>query len=143
VRERMAEHRANPACNSCHKVIDPLGLALENYDATGAWRIKDNGVPIDPRGELYDGTKMAGPADLRGALMNHADTILLSFTESLLTYALGREVTAEDMPMVRAIVRDAGEADYKLSAFISGVVQSPAFQMSRAEPIETTTESRR
>jgi mono/diheme cytochrome c family protein len=138
VRERMEEHRANPACNSCHKVIDPLGLALENYDATGAWRIKDNGVPIDPRGELYDGTKMAGPADLRAALLNHSDAILLSFTENLLTYALGREVTAADMPTVRAIVREASKVNYKLSSFITGVVKSPAFRMSRAEITETT-----
>ena len=138
VRERMEEHRANPACNSCHKVIDPLGLALENYDATGAWRIKDNGVVVDPRGELYDGTKMAGPADLRAALLKHADAILLSFTESLLTYALGRQVEAADMPTVRAIVRDAGRANYKMSSFITGVVRSAAFQMSRVETTETT-----
>jgi hypothetical protein len=138
VRERMEEHRANPACNSCHKVIDPLGLALENYDATGAWRIKDNGVPVDPRGELYDGTKMAGPADLRRALLAHSDAILLSFTESLLTYALGRQVEAADMPTVRSIVRDAGLAEHKLSSFISGVVTSTAFQMSRAVTNDTT-----
>jgi mono/diheme cytochrome c family protein len=138
VRERMEEHRANPACNSCHKVIDPLGLALENYDATGAWRVKDNGVVVDPRGELYDGTKMAGPADLRAALLKHADAILLSFTESLLTYALGRQVEAADMPTVRTIVRDAGRANHKMSSFITGVVKSAAFQMSRAETTETT-----
>jgi hypothetical protein len=138
VRERMEEHRSNPACTSCHKVIDPLGLALENYDATGAWRIKDNGVLVDPRGELYDGTKMAGPADLRNALLKHADAILLSFTESLMTYGLGREVEASDMPAVRAIVRDAGRANNRLSAFISGVVRSAAFQMSKAGAMETT-----
>jgi hypothetical protein len=138
VRERMEEHRANPACNSCHKVIDPLGLALENYDATGAWRIKDNGVVVDPRGELYDGTKMAGPADLRAALLKHSDAILLSFTESLLTYALGRQVEAADMPTVRAIVRESGRAGNRMSSFISGVVNSAAFQMSRVEITETT-----
>ena len=138
VRERMEEHRANPACNSCHKVIDPLGLALENYDATGAWRIKDNGVLVDPRGELYDGTKMAGPADLRTALLKHSDAILLSFTESLLTYALGRQVEAADMPTVRAIVREAGRANHRMSSFITGVVKSTAFQMSRPDMAETT-----
>jgi hypothetical protein len=138
VRERMEEHRANPACNSCHKVIDPLGLALENYDATGAWRIKDNGVVVDPRGELYDGTKMAGPADLRVALLKHSDAILLSFTESLLTYALGRQVEAADMPTVRAIVRESGRANNRMSSFITGVVKSAAFQMSRADMTETT-----
>ena len=90
VRERMEQHRANPACTSCHKVIDPLGLALENFDPSGKWRIKDSGVPVDPTGVMYDGTKMSGPADLRQALMKHQDAILLSFTESLMTYALGR-----------------------------------------------------
>ena len=138
VRERMEEHRANPACTSCHKVIDPLGLALENYDATGAWRIKDNGVVVDPRGELYDGTRMAGPADLRMALLKHSDAILLSFTESLLTYALGRQVEASDMPTVRAIVRDSGRANNRMSSFITGVVKSAAFQMSRTDGSETT-----
>ena len=142
VRERMEEHRANPACTSCHKVIDPLGLALENYDATGAWRIKDNGVVVDPRGELYDGTKMAGPSDLRAALLKHSDAILLSFTESLLTYALGRQVEAADMPTVRAIVRDSARSNNRMSSFITGVVKSAAFQMSRGETTETTESAR-
>ena len=88
-RERMEEHRKNPACTSCHKVIDPLGLALENFDATGAWRIKDNEVPVDSVGDLYDGTKMDGPAGLREAMLKHSDMFLLSFTENLMTYALG------------------------------------------------------
>ena len=92
VRERMEQHRANPACRSCHRVIDPLGLALENFDVTGKWRIKDNGAPVDPTGELYDGTPMDGPAGLRKALLKHQDVFVLSFTESLLTYALGRRV---------------------------------------------------
>ncbi len=92
VRERMEEHRANPSCNSCHRVIDPLGLALENFDPSGKWRIKDSGVPVDPTGVMYDGTKMNGPADLRAALLKHSDVILVSFTESLMTYALGRPV---------------------------------------------------
>jgi hypothetical protein len=136
----MEEHRSNPACTSCHRVIDPLGLALENYDATGAWRIKDNGVPIDPTGELYDGTKMDGPAALRQALLKHSDVILLSFTESLMTYALGRRVEYEDMPAVRAIVRDAGRSDNRFSAFVAGIVKSAAFQMSTSEN-PTTTEA--
>jgi hypothetical protein len=143
VRERMEEHRANPACTSCHRVIDPLGLALENYDATGAWRIKDNGVPVDPTGELYDGTKMDGPAALRQALLKHSDVILLSFTESLMTYALGRRVEHEDMPTVRAIVRDAGRNNNRFSSFVAGVVKSPAFLMSTADEVTTTDEARR
>jgi hypothetical protein len=129
-RERMEEHRRNPACTSCHRVIDPLGLALDNFDATGAWRIKDNEVPVDSVGELYDGSKIEGPAGLRGALLRHQDVFLLSFTESLLTYALGRRVEPSDMPMVRAIVRDAAKRGHTMSAFIVAVANSPAFKMA-------------
>src|SRR5688572_8099014 len=133
VRERMEEHRKNPACTSCHRVIDPLGVALENFDVTGAWRIKDNEVHIDSAGELYDGTKMDGPAGLRNALLKHKDAFLLSFTEHLMTYALGRRVEYYDMPAIRAIVRDAARNDYKISSFILGVIKSSAFQMSRID----------
>jgi hypothetical protein len=138
VRERMEEHRKNPACMSCHKVIDPLGLALENFDVTGAWRIKDNGVSIDPSGTLYDGSSMSGPIGLRQALMKRSDVVLTSFTESLMTYALGRRIEHFDMPTVRSIVRDAGKNHWKMSSFIMGVVGSSAFQMGRAEAVETT-----
>ena len=142
VRERMEQHRKNPSCNSCHRVIDPLGLTLENFDVTGAWRIRDSGVPVDATGELYDGTRMEGPAGLRAALLKHQDVFLLSFTESLMTYALGRRVEFYDMPTVRAIVRDAAQNDYKMSSFISGVVKSPAFQWkSSSEKRETSNES--
>jgi Protein of unknown function (DUF1592)/Protein of unknown function (DUF1588)/Protein of unknown function (DUF1587)/Protein of unknown function (DUF1585)/Protein of unknown function (DUF1595) len=132
-RERMEQHRSNPSCNSCHRVIDPLGLALENFDVTGAWRIKDNEVPVDVNGDLYDGTRMEGPAGLRAALLKHQDMFLTGFTESLLTYALGRRVEYSDMPMVRAIVRDAAKKDNKFSAFILGVVNSNAFKMGIAD----------
>jgi hypothetical protein len=142
VRERMEEHRKNPACSSCHRVIDPLGLALENYDVTGAWRIKDSGVPVDSAGDLYDGTKMEGPTGLREALLKHKDMVLLSFTESLMTYALGRRIEYFDMPVVRGIVRDAGRQDNRLSAFILGVVRSPGFQMSKTADNTETTEAR-
>ncbi len=133
-RERMEQHRANPNCNSCHRVIDPLGLALENFDVTGAWRIKDNEVPVDVNGDLYDGTRMAGPAGLRAALVKHQDMFVTGFTESLLTYALGRRVEYTDMPMIRAIARDAAKKDNKISAFILGVVNSNAFKMGVADP---------
>jgi len=129
-RERMEEHRKNPSCNSCHRVIDPLGLALDNFDATGAWRIKDNEVPVDSQGELYDGTKVNGPGDLRQALLTHQDVFLLSFTENLLTYALGRRVESADMPMIRGIVRDARKQNLKLSAFVMAVANSQAFRMA-------------
>ncbi len=138
VRERMEEHRKNPQCTSCHKVIDPLGLALENFDVTGGWRIKDSGVAIDPVGDLYDGTKLDGPIALRNALLTHQDVIMLSFTESLMTYALGRRVEYFDMPAVRQIVRDAKAKNYRFSAFISGVANSAAFRMGRVAPAETT-----
>ena len=143
VRERMEEHRKNPACTSCHRVIDPLGLALENFDVTGAWRIKDNEVAIDSTGELYDGTKMAGPAGLRAALLKNKDTFLQAFTENMMTYALGRRVEFYDMPAIRQIVRDAAKNDYRMSSFILSVAKSPAFQMSAAEsPDLRTTEER-
>jgi mono/diheme cytochrome c family protein len=142
VRERMEQHRNNPACNSCHRVIDPLGLALENFDVTGQWRIKDGGSPIDPAGTLYDGTKISGPDGLRQALLKRSDVVLSSFTESLLTYGVGRRVQPFDMPTVRKIVSDAKKNDYRMSSFIMGVINSSAFQMSRADAVETTEAAR-
>jgi mono/diheme cytochrome c family protein len=139
-RERMEMHRKNPSCNSCHRVIDPLGLALENFDVTGVWRIKDNGAGVDPVGDLYDGTKLDGPIALRNALLKHQDVFMLSFTESLMTYALGRRVESYDMPAIRQIVRDAKSKNYRFSAFISGVANSAAFRMGRVAPVETTTD---
>jgi hypothetical protein len=133
VRERLEAHRANPACMSCHRVIDPLGLALENYDVTGAWRIKDSGVAVDASGELYDGTKMRGPAELRAALLKRSETVLRTFTENLMAYALGRRLEHYDMPAVRTIVRDAEPRGHRFSAYVLGIVKSPAFQMARAE----------
>lgn len=132
-RERMEEHRKNPACTSCHKVIDPLGLALENFDVTGAWRMKDNEVPVDVVGDLYDGTRMDGAAGLRQALLKHSDVFLASFTESLMTYAMGRRLDYTDMPAIRTVVRDAGKSGNKMSAFVLGVVNSPGFRMSAVD----------
>ena len=140
-RERMEEHRKNPACTSCHRVIDPLGLALENFDATGAWRIKDNEVPVDSVGDLYDGTKMEGPAGLRQAILKHSDVFLLSFTENLMTYALGRRVEYTDMPAIRAIIRDASKSNTRMSSFILGVVNSGAFRMAKADTNPLTTDA--
>jgi hypothetical protein len=133
VRERMEQHRKNPACASCHRAIDPLGLALENFDVTGKWRIKDTGMPIDAASTMYDGTPIDGPESLRGALLKHKDAFLLSFTENLLTYALGRRVEPGDMPTIRRIIRQAARDDYRISSFILGVVQSPAFQASSGD----------
>ena len=138
VRERMEEHRANPACRSCHRMMDPIGLALENFDVTGAWRIKDAGMPVDPTGELYDGTPLESPGDLRQALVDRPEPILRTFTENLMAYALGRRVEYYDMPTIRRITDAAAENDYRMSSFIVGVVNSPAFQMSRVA--ETVTD---
>ena len=130
VRERMETHRKNPACMSCHKVIDPLGLALENFDATGRHRINDSGMTVDAVGVLYDGTTMDGAEGLRRALLKHTDAFLLSFTEHMMTYALGRRVEASDMPAVRAVIRSAAKQDYRVSAFVRGIVASAPFQKS-------------
>lgn len=133
VRERMEMHRANPACASCHKMIDPIGLSLENFDVTGVWRLRDHGVLIDPTSELYDGAKLNGPVSLRQALLNLSDAVIGNLTEKLMTYALGRRLEYYDMPMVRTITRDAARNNNRFSSFILGIVKSPAFQMSTAE----------
>ena len=139
VRERMEQHRKNPACMSCHRVIDPLGLTLENFDVTGKYRIKDNGNPVDSDGVLYDGTEMRGPAGLKAALLKNKNAFLLSFTESFMTYALGRRVAPEDMPTIRRIVREAEKQNFKLSSFVLGVASSSAFQMNMQPVAEPTT----
>ena len=139
VRERMEEHRKNPACTSCHKVIDPLGLALEHFDATGRYRIKDNEVPVDAVGDLYDGTRMEGAAGLRAALLKHKDAFLLSFTEHLMTYALGRRLEPSDMPAVRQVIRRAAARDYRIAAFVQGVVATDQFQKSVIRPAAPVT----
>jgi hypothetical protein len=129
VRERLEQHRASPACASCHRMIDPIGLALENFDVTGAWRIKDNGAPVDPASALYDGTPLKGPADLRQALLKRSGVLVQNFTENLMTFALGRRLAYTDMPAVRSVVREAAAADGRLSAFVLAIVKSPAFRM--------------
>jgi cytochrome c5 len=141
VRERMEQHRSNPQCTSCHRVIDPLGLALENFDATGKWRIRDGGITVDTAGQLFDGTSIQGPDGLRAALLRHKDVVLLSFTRSLMTYALGRRVEAFDMPAVRRIIRDAESQNYRISAFVNGVIESDAFRMARLPASQRATES--
>ncbi len=128
-RERMEQHRANPTCNSCHRFIDPIGLALDNYDVTGRWRIRENGMPLDTRGELYDGTAISTPLALTEALLQRPEPLLRTFTQNLMAYALGRRVEYFDQPTVRAIVREAERSDYRMSSFILGVVASDAFQM--------------
>ncbi len=132
MRERLAEHRADPNCASCHALMDPLGFALENFDATGRWRtLGDAGEPIDATGALPDGTVFEGVEGLRRALLS-SDLFVLTMTEKLLTYALGRGVDYYDMPAVRKIVRSAATADYRMSALIMGIVLSEPFQMRAA-----------
>jgi len=142
VREMMAKHRASPACSSCHSVMDPLGFALENFDATGMWRDKDRfaGVAIDSAGELPDGTKINGPDDLRKALLRRPDQFVQAFTENLLTYAMGRTREYYDMPTVRKIVRDTAAKDYRVSAIVQAVVKSDQFKMRRApQPVQSAS----
>jgi len=133
MREMMAKHRSNPTCASCHAVMDPLGLALENFDATGRWRDRDRyaGVAIDASGTLPDGTPVNGPDDLRHALLRRPGQFVQTFTEGLLTYATGRALEPWDMPTVRRIVSGAAASDYRFSAIVQGVVHSEQFRMRR------------
>ncbi len=132
-RERMEIHRTNPTCSACHRFMDPLGLALDNFDVVGKWRIRENGMPLDTRGEMWDGTPVSSPRGLRAALLDLPIPLARTFTENLMAYALGRRVEHYDMPAVRAITEAARAADWRTSAFILGVVDSPAFRMQRAE----------
>jgi hypothetical protein len=132
MRERMEAHRKNPVCANCHKLFDPIGLAMENFDAVGRLRERDGGslgVPIDASGELVDGTKVDGVVSLRRALLRQPELFVGTVVEKLMTYALGRGLTADDMPAVRAIIRDAAARDYRLSAVVLGIVRSTPFTM--------------
>jgi mono/diheme cytochrome c family protein len=133
VREQMEMHRASPACASCHRVMDPLGFALENFDATGKWRDEDGGNPIDSSGVTPDGFALNGPADLREYLMSHPEQFVATTTEKLLTYALGRGVEHYDAPAIRKIIREAEPSDYRWSSVVLGIVDSTPFRMRRSE----------
>jgi len=136
-RERMEMHRANPTCNACHRFMDPIGLALDNFDVTAKWRTRENGMPLDTKGDYYDGTPVTTPAELLRALTARPVPLVRTFTENLLAYALGRRTEDFDQPAIRAIARAAEANEYRLSSFIVGVIKSDAFQMKRAEPIAT------
>jgi len=129
VREMMADHASSPSCNSCHGILDPLGLALENFDATGMWRARDrfSGKPIDATGVLPDGTRIDGPVDLREALMQHPEQFVQTLTERLMTYAVGRTMDYQDMPTVRQIVRNIAKDDYRFSSLVMNIVESDQF----------------
>jgi mono/diheme cytochrome c family protein len=132
MRQRMEQHRASPVCASCHAMMDPLGLSLENFDAIGRWRaLGESSAPIDATGRLPDGTPFEGPAGLREALLR-SDLFVATLTEKMLTYAIGRGLEHYDAPAVRAILRDARGQDYRLAAIVTGVVKSAPFRMRRA-----------
>jgi hypothetical protein len=133
VRARMEAHRTNPVCAACHKIMDPIGFAMENFDAVGRWRDQDEGSPIDASGELVDGTPIDGPSGLRAALEGYSHQFVQNMTERLLTYAMGRGLEYYDMPVVRAIAREAAADDYRFSSLVLGVVQSAGFQMKTLE----------
>jgi hypothetical protein len=139
-RERMEMHRANPTCSSCHKFMDPIGLALDNFDPTGRYRTRENGVALDTRGDFYDGTPISNLSQLIDVLMKRPTPLVRTFTENLMAYAIGRKVEYYDQPAIRAIVRQAVADNYRMDSFILGVVKSDAFQMRRAPVKETTAE---
>ena len=133
VRERMVEHRANPVCASCHSIMDPIGLSVENFDAIGRWRTTEGDAPVDASGGFPDGSAFAGVAGLRQALLQRPELFVTTFTEKLLTYALGRGLGYDDAPAVRTIRRSAASDDYRFSSLILGIVRSAPFQMRRSE----------
>ncbi len=131
-RERMEMHRDNPSCRSCHRMMDPIGLALDNFDVTGQWRVRENGVPVDASGDFYDGTKINSLTDLQKALLKRPVPMIRSFTQNLMAYAVGRRVEYYDGPAIRRIVSDAQAGNYRMQDLVWGVVKSDAFRMKKA-----------
>ena len=137
--QKMEAHRKNPVCASCHKIMDPIGFSLENFDLIGKWRATDGGAPIDASGQLVDGTKLSGPASLREALLSRSDVFVSTLTQKLMTYGLGRALKYYDMPTVRAIAAQAGRRDDRFSAIVTGIVTSAPFQTKMKPPDADTT----
>ncbi len=134
MRERMEAHRTNPACASCHNLMDPPGFALENFDGIGRWRsTSGDQSPLDTSGELPDGVRFEGPAGLRQVLLGRREQFAVTFTEKLLTYALGRGIEYYDRPAVRRITRQTAASDYRWSSVVLAVVESVPFQMRRSQ----------
>jgi len=138
MRERMEEHRQNPACQGCHNMMDPIGFALENFDAVGKFRTADNGSSIDPKGTIFDGTKVETAADLPKFLLNHQESFLRNATQRMLTYALGRGMEFQDMPLVRKVQAEAAKGDFRFHALVTAVVRSKGFQYNTKEPAQTS-----
>ena len=130
-RERMEQHRANPTCRSCHQYMDPIGLALDNFDVIGQWRVRENGAALDTRGELYDGTPVSNLEELQRALLKRPTPLIRTFAQNLMAYAVGRRVEYYDQPSIRRIANDAASSGYRMNDFILGVVKSDAFRMAR------------
>jgi Protein of unknown function (DUF1588)/Protein of unknown function (DUF1592)/Protein of unknown function (DUF1585) len=142
VRARMEQHRASPQCAGCHRIMDPIGLALENFDAVGVWRTQEVGTAIDASGELADGSRINGAVELRESLLKRPEVLVGTMTEKLLTYALGRGVEFQDMPLVRKIVRDSAATNYRFSSLVMSIVTSNPFQMNMKVPAETQQAAR-
>jgi hypothetical protein len=138
VRERLEQHRKSPVCAACHAVIDPPGLALENFDPVGRWREKDSGQPIDASTTLPGGIAISGPQGLRDAILSRPEIFVSTLTQKLMVYALGRRLEADDMPTVRRIVREAASDDYRFSALVLGIVRSTQFQQKAHLPASAT-----
>ena len=131
VRERMEQHRDNPACSACHQIMDPIGIAMENFDPIGRWREVDSSFPIDAKATMYDGSELDGVRGVREAVLAHSDAFIRNFSEKLLAYGLGRVLDYRDMSTVRQVARSASEEENRFSAFVMGVVNSPSFQMTK------------
>jgi hypothetical protein len=139
----MEEHRGNPVCAGCHKIMDPIGLALENFDGVGQWRTMDSGFKIDASGQLVDGAKVDGPSSLRKALLDRPEAFVGTVTEKLLMYGVGRETKYYDMPVVRAVMRDSARDRYRFSELVLGIVKSAPFQMRVKEAPSKEDNSRK
>jgi hypothetical protein len=136
MRQRMESHRTNPVCANCHRLMDPIGFAMENFDATGKWRNDDGGAAIDPKGTVADGSKVDSVSTVRNAILNRPELFVRTVTEALLTYALGRKLGPYDMPSVRAVVRNSAQDNYTFASLVLGIAQSVPFQMKvkQADP---------
>ena len=135
IREQLEMHRRNAPCSGCHRVIDPPGFALENFNSVGQWRVMDNGTKVEPAGVLADGTRVSGPIELRQAILSRPEAFATVVTERMMVYALGRGLEPSDMPVVRRIVKKAGENGYRLSTIVNAIIESAPFQMrTRLEP---------
>lgn len=137
-RERMEMHRSNAVCSACHQMMDPIGLALDNFDVTAQWRVREFGMPLDTRGDYFDGSPVTTPAELVQVMLKRPTPLVRTYTENLLAYALGRRAEYFDQPLIRQISRAAAKDNYRMSSFILGVVKSDAFRMKRAEPVTET-----